>query len=101
MASYCQRHEKLLINCCVYLPVVSAADIAEARGALALSSRLRALEATAAVDETFVRCSHCAAKLRARSRLAFLRDQVMRGKETNSLVLELCQDSAAVSEASY
>jgi uncharacterized protein with PIN domain len=79
-------------------PINLAADVAAARGASALASRLRALEAAAAVDEAFVRCPHCAAKLRARSRLAFLGDQVKRGEETNPLILEFFQDSAAVSQ---
>ena len=74
----------------------TAADIAEARGALALAVRLRSLEVTAAGAEPFARCPHCSAKLRERSRLAFLEDQVKRGEETNPLVLELFQHTAAV-----
>jgi len=70
----------------------TAADVAAARGAVALSIRLRSLEQAAAGAEKFGRCPRCATKLRARSRLAYLRDRVARGEEANALVLELFRE---------
>jgi len=69
----------------------TAADIAEARGANALAKRLRALEKEATKKEHFARCKICQAKLRRRSKLEFVRDTVLRGEETNPLLLELFQ----------
>ena len=74
----------------------TAADIAQARGALALAVRLRALEASAAADEVFMRCTHCAAKLRPRSKLEFLGDKVSRGEETNPLLQAMFANPEAV-----
>jgi hypothetical protein len=67
----------------------TAADIAAARNAHAVSQRLRALESKAQSKETFSRCAVCAAKLRRRSKLEFLHDKIKRGEETNPLCAEM------------
>lgn len=67
----------------------TAADIAEELGKHEIANQLRQYEQIASTNETFQRCPKCKTKLRPRSKLAFLRDQVTKGIETNNLVLEL------------
>ena len=67
----------------------TAADIAEELGKHEIANQLRQYEQIASTNETFQRCPKCKTKLRPRSKLAFLRDQVTKGIETNNLLLEL------------
>ena len=67
----------------------TAADMAEELGKHKIANQLRQYEQIASNAETFHRCPKCKTKLRPRSKLAFLRDQVTKGIETNNLVLEL------------
>jgi len=63
--------------------------MAEELGKHKIANQLRQYEQIATTNETFQRCPKCKTKLRPRSKLAFLRDQVTKGIETNDLVLEL------------
>ena len=63
--------------------------MAEELGKHDIANQLRQYEQIASNAETFHRCPKCKTKLRPRSKLAFLRDQVNKGIETNDLVLEL------------
>ena len=63
--------------------------MAEELGKHKIANQLRQYEQIASNAETFHRCPKCKTKLRPRSKLAFLRDQVTKGIETNNLVLEL------------
>jgi len=66
--------------------------MAEELGKHDIANQLRQYEQIASSAETFQRCPKCKTKLRPRSKLAFLRDQVTKGIETNDLVLELFND---------
>ena len=70
----------------------TAADMAEELGKHDMANQLRQYEQIASNAETFQRCPKCKTKLRPRSKLAFVRDQVTKGIETNNLVLELFND---------
>jgi len=76
----------------------TAADLALAQGNTDLADRLRSLEKSAAVTEKFDRCELCNAKMKSRTKLHFLRDQVRNKKEENPLVLELFEDETVVEE---
>lgn len=78
----------------------TAADIAEARGAHALAAQLKALEPAAEKAELCVRCPHCSAKLRKRSKLEFVHDKVLKGEEKNSLLTELFADDGVAAKLS-
>ena len=66
--------------------------MAEELGKHKIANQLRQYEQIASTQETFHRCPRCKTKLRPRSKLAFVRDQVNKGIETNQLVLELFTD---------
>ena len=63
--------------------------MAEELGKHKIANQLRQYEQIATNAETFHRCPRCKTKLRPRSKLAFVRDQVNKGIERNDLVLEL------------